>query len=307
MNKRLAGVLVFALVVAGAASYLVYRFLGATLARTTAPKPAVELIVAARNLQSGDMIKETDLKTENWTQPAPPTAVNDRNRLIGRGVLYPIVAGEPILEERLAPEGAGAGLPALIPAGMRAVAIPVNNVSGLGGFVTPGTRVDVLVMGNPPNVPPSLGTLSKTLLQNIEVLSAGTQTQRDAEGKPVQVPVLNLLVTPEQAEMISLASSRAQIQLVLRNPLDKEEAKTQGTAFARLFTGQAGLPALAAGAPKPRGGAAAPAPRPAVEVRAPKPKPEPIVVEILIGSRKSSTKFEPVETEKTEKQETGTP
>jgi pilus assembly protein CpaB len=307
MNRRLIGVLVFALAVAGAASYLVYRFLGAALARSAAQQPSVELIVAARNLQSGDMIKDTDLTTENWTQPVPPTAINDRAKLVGRGVLYPIVAGEPILEERLAPEGAGAGLPALIPPGMRAVAIPVNNVSGLGGFVTPGTRVDVLVMGNPPNMPPSLGTLSKTLLQNIEVLSAGTQTQRDAEGKPIQVPVLNLLVTPEQAEMISLASSQARIQLVLRNPLDKEEAKTQGTAFARLFTGQGSLPAPAAPGAKPRSGAPASAPRAAVEVSRPKAKPEPIVVEILIGSRKSETKFEAAEPEKTEKQETGTP
>jgi pilus assembly protein CpaB len=291
MTKRLIGVLAFAVVVAGAASFLLYRVLRDTLARTEQQRPVARVIVAARNLQVGDMIKEYDLREESWRQPPPGTAVNDPKKLVGRGVRYPILQGEPFLEERLAPEGAGAGLPAMIPAGMRAVAIPVNNVSGVAGFVTPGTRVDILVMGNPPDAPPSVGTLSKTLLQNIEVLSAGEQIQRDTEGKPVQVPVVNLLVTPEQAEIISLASSQARIQLVLRNPLDKEEAKTPGTAFARLFTDQKSFSYQAPGTGRPRSAApAAPRARPAPEVRS---KPEPIVVEVLIGTRKSEAKFEP--------------
>jgi pilus assembly protein CpaB len=289
MTKRLIGVLAFAVVVAAAASFLLYRVLRDTVARTAEQRPVAKVIVAARNLNVGDMIKEYDLKEENRSQPPPHTAISDRQKLVGRGVRYPIFQGEPFLEERLAPEGAGAGLPAMIPAGMRAVAIPVNNVTGLAGFVTPGTRVDILVMGNPPDAPPSVGTLSKTLLQNIEVLSAGTQIQRDTEGKPVQVPVVNLLVTPEQAELISLASSQARIQLVLRNPLDKEEAKTPGTAFARLFTDQKSFSYKAPGPAGPRS-AAPPKPRSAPETRN---KPEPIVVEVFIGARKSETKFEP--------------
>ncbi|HXG32123.1 MAG TPA: Flp pilus assembly protein CpaB [Bryobacteraceae bacterium] len=299
MTKRLIAVLVFAVIVAGAASFLLYRVLERTLARTQQPRQAVKVIVAARSLQVGEMIKDYDLKEETWTQPPHGSVINDRQKLVGRGVRYPILQGEPFLEERLAPEGAGAGLPAMIPAGMRAVAIPVNNVTGVAGFVTPGTRVDILVMGNPPDAPPSVGTLSKTLLQNIEVLSAGTQIQRDTEGKPIQVPVVNLLVTPEQAEIISLASSQARIQLVLRNPLDKEEAKTPGTAFARLFTDQKSFsyrgPATSPARSRAPERAAAAAPKPAA-----KSKPEPIVVEVLIGTRKSEAKFEPAT------QETGT-
>jgi len=291
MNKRFAGVFVFALVVAAVASFLVYRYLGQSLARYGEQRPSTELLVAARALNSGEMIREMDLKTEKWTQPIPRTAINDKQKLLSRGVLYPIVAGEPILEERLAPEGAGAGLPALIPAGMRALAVPVNNVSGVSGFVTPGTRVDILVMGNPPNAPQSLGTLSKTLLQNIEVLSAGTQVQRDGEGKPVQVPVINLLCTPEQAEVISLASSNARIQLVLRNPLDKEEAKTGGTAFSRLFTDQKGFSLQPTASVRPKAAPKAPTPAPPplyVEKR----RPDAVVVEILTGAKKYESKFE---------------
>ena len=84
--------------------------------------------------------------------------------------------------------------------------------------------------------------MTKTLLQNMEVLSAGQDMQKDAEGKPVSVPVVNLLVTPEQAEILSLASNEMRIQLVLRNPLDTQTVTTPGTAVSNLFTGESGLP-----------------------------------------------------------------
>ena len=107
---------------------------------------------------------------------------------------------------------------------MRAVAIRVNDVAGVAGFVTPGMRVDVLISGAPgaTNTSAALGMQSKTMLQNLEVLSAGQDFKKDAEGKPITVQVVNLLVTPEQAEMLSLASTQTTIQLVLRNPLDRD-------------------------------------------------------------------------------------
>ena len=95
--------------------------------------------------------------------------------------------GEPVLESRLAPKGAGAGLPSMIPPGMRAVAVHVNEVVGVAGFVVPGMRVDVLISGNPPQGNGNQGTLTKTLLQNIEVLSAGQEFKKDVEGKPISV------------------------------------------------------------------------------------------------------------------------
>ncbi len=150
----------------------------------------------------------------------------------------------------------------MIPQGMRAVAIRVNEVVGVAGFVIPGMRVDVLISGTPgaTNTSAALGVQSKTMLQNIEVLSAGQDFKKDAEGKPITVQVVNLLVTPEQAEMLSLASRQTTIQLVLRNPLDREVAKTPGTAVALLFRG---------------GNLPADAPSPAVERPAPAPVREP--------------------------------
>jgi pilus assembly protein CpaB len=185
--------------------------------------------------------------------------------------------GEPILESRLAAPGSGGGLAATIPQGMRATAVKVNDVVGVAGFVTPGMRVDVLIAGNPPGQTNSAqGTLVKTILQNIEVLSAGTDIQRDAEGKPQQVQVVNLLVTPEQAEVLSLATSETKIQLVLRNPLDTKMDKPPGTALAQLFTGVAPpKPTIVAGH----------------RVSKPASPPRTYLVEVFNGSKKSETKF----------------
>ena len=119
---------------------------------------------------------------------------------------------------------------------MRACAVKVDEVVGVAGFVTPGMRVDVLISGNPPGpVNPLVGTKVKTLLQNIQVLSAGTDIQKDAEGKPQNVQVVNLLVTPKQAELLSLASNQTHIQLVLRNPLDTQEARSSGNCNGQSF------------------------------------------------------------------------
>ncbi len=120
---------------------------------------------------------------------------------------------------------------------MRAVAVRVNEVVGVAGFVVPGQRVDVLVLGTPPGNPGNLGMITKTILQNIEVLSAGQDIQKSSEGKPVTVQVVNVLVTPEQAEVLSLISTDMRIQLILRNPLDTKETQTTGTNAASIFSG----------------------------------------------------------------------
>ena len=177
---------------------------------------------------------------------------------------------------------------ATIPPGMRAVAVRVNDVVGVAGFVTPGMRVDILIAGNPPGAGAQAGTQTKTLLQNIEVLSAGQNIQKDAEGKPVSVPVVNLLVTPEQAEILSLASNETRIQLVLRNPTDKETVKTPGTAVAYLFNGREPKPVSA---PKAKPVAPKPAPAPVAQA-APVPDKVNITVEVIHGSKKSETKFQ---------------
>jgi pilus assembly protein CpaB len=155
---------------------------------------------------------------------------------------------------------------------MRACAVKVDEVVGVAGFVTPGMRVDVLITGTPTGASNADGPKVKTLLQNIEVLSAGTDIQKDNEGKPQQVQVVNLLVTPEQAELLSLASNQTRIQLVLRNPLDTQEAHPPGVAMAGLFTDTNP-------APKKSGGVSR------------KAASNVYVVEVLNGSKRSEQKF----------------
>lgn len=295
MNKRLMSVLAFALVISAVASFVLYRLIVTKLAANAKPSVA-QVVVATHNLEVGTLIKDLDVKTVDWNGPEPKGALGNPTDAIGRGVIATVYEGEPLLENRLAAKGAGAGLAATIPQGMRAVTIRVNDVTGVSGFVRPGMRVDVLIAGNPPGGPNNLGTLEKTLLQNMEVLSAGQDIQKDSEGKPVSVPVVNLLVTPEQAEVLSLASNDTRIQLVLRNPLDTETVKTPGTDVANLFTGVSGLPQSKTAKPaRP----AAPRPKP-VAVQAPPPLPPPkvvipLTVEVITGTSRAETKFKPEE------------
>jgi pilus assembly protein CpaB len=290
MNNRLLSVVAFALLIAAVASFAVYRLVSARLVASAKPT-TTKIVVASRNLEVGTLIKDLDVSESDWVGNRPQGAFANASEVISRGVVSPIYAGEPILETRIAAKGAGAGLAATIPKGMRAVALRVNEVVGVSGFLSPGTRVDVLIAGTPPNNRNSeLGTRTKTLLQNVEVLSAGQNIQKDAEGKPVSVPVVNVLVTPEQAEILSLASNETRIQLILRNPIDTEQSKPPGTNLANLFSDTGARPAAQA---KPT----APRPRPAVQPVAAKPPekiapPPTIVVEVIHGNQKAQVKFQ---------------
>jgi|SRR5579872_6133475 len=285
MNQRLFSVLIFAFVVSAGASLLLYRLI-ASRVTANAKQPTAQVIVASRNLELGTLLRESDLKTGDWSGAVPQGALLRKDDVVGRGVMASIYEGEPIIESRLAPKGAGAGLAATIPAGMRAVAVRVNEVVGVAGFVVPGMRVDILISGNPPGGSSAVGTVSRTLLQNIEVLSAGQNFQKDAEGKPVSVQVVNLLVTPDQAEVLSLASNETRIQLVLRNPLDTQTAKTPGVALVTLYGGVVKPPEPVA-APKVRRVEARVRLAPPVEA----PKPVPVTVEVINGTRRLESKF----------------
>jgi pilus assembly protein CpaB len=290
MNQRFISVLVFAFVVAAGASLLLYRLMAARVP-AKANAPTQKVILAAHNLEVGAMIKDSDLKAGDWSGPLPLNAITKKEDVVGRGVVSTVYDGEPILESRLAPKGAGAGLPSMIPPGMRAVALHVNDVVGVAGFVVAGMRVDILISGNPPQGNGSQGTITKTLLQNIEVLSAGQEFKKDVEGKPISVGVINVLVTPQQAEILSLASNQTTIQLVLRNPLDTQVAKTSGAGVQQLFGGPP--PRVASDGPAQpvrRVRPVAVAAPPATIVRA-EPKPQPFVIEMIHGSRKAEQKF----------------
>lgn len=285
MNKRFLSVLVFAVVVAGLASLVLYLQIRSRLTVSEA-KPTNQIVVATRQLEIGTVIKEGDVKGVPWVGDLPKGSMADPEVAVKRGVISTIYASEPILDNRLAPEGAGGGLAATIPKGMRAVAVKVDQVIGVAGFVLPGMRVDVIVAGSPRGDLADRGMMSKLLLQNIEVLSAGQNIQRDAEGKPIQVQVVNLLVSPEQAEKLTLASSEARLQLVLRNPLDTEEITTSGAEYPSLFTGIS-RPVAPARAPTPaRAAPAAPAP-------AAPPPVIPQTVEVIHGLERSEKTIEP--------------
>jgi pilus assembly protein CpaB len=245
MNRRLLVVLLIAFLVAGLCSLVVYRLVGKRVAFAH-PVSMTRVVTAAADLKLGAILTSANLSTTEIEGAPPKGAILKPENAIGRGVVANLYQGETILEDRLAPVGSGGGLAATIRQGMRACAVKVDEVVGVAGFVTPGMRVDVLISGDPPGQADKIeGTLVKTLLQNIEVLSAGTDIQKDTEGKPQQVHVVNLLVTPEQAEVLSLASNQTHIQLVLRNPLDTQVAKVTGSAMANLFAnGNAPTPIL---------------------------------------------------------------
>ncbi len=314
MNRKLFVVFVCALVVAACIGYLAYRALGAR-GRPTATAPMADIVVAARNLGAGALIAAPDVKMAKWFGAVPKGVLTRSDGALNRGVVSPIYEGEPILSNRLAAAGSGAGLAALISPGMRAFAVKVDEVVGVSGFVTPGMRVDVLMSGIPPGESGTGGPRSKTLMQNIQVLSAGPNLQKDSEGKPQVVPVVNLLVTPQQAEALSLASNQAHIQLVLRNPMDSHVATTPGAAMSELFGVPAPLSveshehAPKAGAEVPRveiprlqaprsglpGPVISPMPAPSsppLPVSTPPPAPRIRIVEVLNGTARTEAHFE---------------
>jgi len=290
MNKRFVAVLAFAFVVALGASLLLYRLTSKNGQTTKAAPAAIKLALAARDLELGTLLREEDIALTDWPGTVPVGAATKTQDLVGRGVVSKIFAKEPILDSRLAPKGAGGGFAATIPKGMRAVAIPVNEVVGVAGFVVPGMHVDVLISGVPPGNNGTLGTLTKTLLQNLEVISAGQDFKKDAEGKPVAVQVVNLLVTPEQAEQLSLASHQTTIQLVLRNPLDHDVAPTPGTAMAALFGGA--KIKVPTGMPDPDAPTRRVTAKPVVVHDVPVARKEaPFVMEIISGTKRNEAKF----------------
>jgi len=241
MNRRLLTILLIAFCIAAACTFLVYKLVGSRVTETHAPA-TTRLVAAKTDIKLGTLLTADNLSTVEVAGTPPPGAIlaKNQNTLLGRGVISDLYQGEPILDSRLSAPGSGGGLAPAIPLGMRACAVKVDDVVDVSGFVTPGMRVDVLISGVPPGTQANAAqdTQSRTLLQNLKVLSAGTEYQKDKEeGKAKLVQTVNLLVTPEQAEMLSLASNQVKIQLVLRNPLDTKEAPVVGTDALNLFAG----------------------------------------------------------------------
>jgi pilus assembly protein CpaB len=270
---------VFALVVSGVFYQMTSKGSGPKKAEPTDLK---DVVVATRPLGIGVMVKPADVKLLKVSGEAfPKGAFSKVEEVLDRPVVSNILLDEPLLEGRLAVKGSGLGLAPTIPVGMRAVTVRVNDVSSTAGFVLAGLRVDVLVTGHPPTGDSNMTT---TVLQNVLVLSAGQAMQADARGTPVSVSTVTLLVTPTDAELLTLANGEGRIQLVLRNSSDEGVEKTSGRHVAELFgAAQKAAPVRAA----------APAPRPIVMAApvaipvTPPPPPPPDQIVVFRGTQKT--------------------
>jgi pilus assembly protein CpaB len=251
MDRRLLTVVGTSLLVALALSAIFYQIvIGARKGGSRQARVETrDLVVASRALPFGAVLRPADLKlTKVLADHFPADGFARIEDVLNRPVISSILPEEPVREGRLARRGSGLGLAPIIPEGMRAVSVRVNDVVGVAGYVLPGMRVDVLVTGRPGG---QESMFTKTILQDILVLSAGQNIEPDGLGKAINTPVVTLLVTPEQAEVLTLASE-GRIQLVLRNSNDRGVEKTPGRALADLYqTGGAPKPARVAPLQKP--------------------------------------------------------
>lgn len=244
------------------------------------PANMAQVMVAANDLQVGQRIEEADIKViQVPSSDLPPGAPRLKADVKGHGVIIPIPKGQFILPSELAGENAGAGLPSLIPPGMRAVSVKVNEVISVAGFVTAGTRVDVLVTGAANG---SGEKQTTTVLQNVAVLASGKTLERNTSGDAQNTAVITLLVTPEDAQRLTLATSEGHIQLVLRNPLDTKQDEVAPSLVRGLYRG------LPTPAPIPTHVIHHPAPTTAAP---PLPRNSDVTIEVYQGEKKIDQKI----------------
>ena len=243
MRNRIFAVLALALLAGGGLAYGTYNFMQNQPVKS-ASAPMQPVVVASADLQLGAELKKEDLQVVQFpVGKAPDGTFAKPDEILGRGIIVPIVKNEPVLRAKLASKEAGSGLPPVIPEGMRAVSVRVNEVVGVAGYGLPGNRVDVIATASPTEA--HADTTTKVILSNVQVITAGTRMEQDQEkDKPVQVTVVTLLVNPDQSERLALASTEGKIQLALRNPTDVDPTKTPGVKLARLMRGPGAQPVI---------------------------------------------------------------
>jgi Flp pilus assembly protein CpaB len=276
MQRRLITVIVFALIAAFASSTVLYRIISAKSAHAS-DSATTRLYVASRDLSAGALIGETDIHLLNWPGVVNPAWLSRREDLLGRGLNVAINSGEPFPGNRLAAKGAGMGFASGIPRGMRVVPVHVDEQSGLARLVVAGMHVDVLSNESAGGT----STATHTILQNVKIFSTEQANEKNLKDKPATAQSVNLLVSPQQAEVLSQAIAQNRIQLVLRNPLDE-------TSIADVIAKEV-KPALPA-TRKLR--EAAPASEKKVEALE-TPKPALPTVEIVQGTKRTVTVVSP--------------
>jgi pilus assembly protein CpaB len=225
---------------AGGITFFFYRRISANAQQ----RKAVQIVVAAADLSVGVTLAQKDVALLDWYSDAIPSgAFTKTDAVVGHPLLYPMSAREPILQRDLGVEGAGIGLAGKIPEGMRAVAIRSNEIIGVAGFLYPGSRVDLLMTFTPPGSPMPV---TETVLQNVEVLTAGQTIEPDPQGRPQTVNVVTLLLDPPNSQKLQLASAQGNIQFVLRSGADQKTAEVRPTRLDELLVGAKPAPAVVA-------------------------------------------------------------
>ncbi|MCC6990178.1 MAG: Flp pilus assembly protein CpaB [Acidobacteria bacterium] len=284
MSRSTRTLLVFSLslVVAGVFSALVYQAGQRTPA--AADVQSVPVAVAARALAVGSKLTAADVKLVQWPASSPIAgAITSVDAAVDRGRLANVAENEPLTAAKVAAAGAGAGLPPMIAPGMRAISVQVDDVVGVAGFIVAGAHVDAVV-----TITQRDQNMARVVVSNVEVLAAGTRAEQSqaTDGRNASASVVTLLVTPADAERISLASSVGRITLTLRNPLYTAATDTRGTQLASLL-GAPEPPPVAPAAPRPaatRVVRAAPEPAPAP----PPPPPAPYTVETIRAAKRTA-------------------
>jgi pilus assembly protein CpaB len=279
MDKRLLTVVLAAILVALVITAIFYQItVGRRPVRAEVDQKA--LVVAKADLPMGAMITAEDVRLVDYPVNAfPAGGFESIEDVVDRSVTGQILANEPVIAGRVTDKGAGFGLAPLIKQGYRAIAVAVNQVSGVSGFILPGSKVDVLLTAR--GVGDSSENLTTTVLENVTVLSTGHSQEADANGQPQNVPVVNMLLKPEDARLLTLATQEGRIQLVLRNPKDDEEQLAEDrqiTSTADLFAGLVAKPRpVQQRVYRPAPVVAAPAPPPVFEI------------EMIRGDKRSTT------------------
>jgi pilus assembly protein CpaB len=259
------------------ATFVIFKYLEKQKEKIENPKnPVKQIVVLTQDISIGTKITQDVIELKNWPEDIIPNGCFfDTTMVIGRVTKAEIFTGEPLLEVKLAPAGTAGGFSSIIPPGMRALTVSVDASSGVGGFILPNAYVDVLVTVPSPNKKEESST--KIILEDIKVLAVDQEYDREGDD-PVLVQTVTLLVTPEQAEKLVLASTEGKLRLSLRNEADRETSTTSGIKLEDLVS-----------RPRPRRSYGASSTRRTQPQ--PEPEPEESVVEIIRSGERSEVTF----------------